>query len=127
MEEEIELYCRIYEKIRERLSKENPQEALNVALKIFEEVARNLRAKGIERGKRTKASGESEEGSATKRQREALHRFGIKDIPEDLSKKEASEILDKLIELSRNKDSTALGKVVEELNRKWVGVKDGNT
>jgi len=57
MEEEIELYCRIYEKIRERLSKENPQEALNVALKIFEEVARDLRAKGMERGKKAKASG----------------------------------------------------------------------
>jgi hypothetical protein len=127
MEEEIELYCRIYEKIRERLSKENPQEALNVALKIFEEVARDLRARGMERGKRAKASGGSEGGSATKRQREALHRFGVKDIPEDLSKKEVSEILDKLIGLSKSKDNTALGKVIEELNRKWVGAKDGNT
>jgi hypothetical protein len=52
MEEEIELYCRIYEKIRERLSKENPQEALNVALKIFEEVARDLRVKGWKEGRR---------------------------------------------------------------------------
>jgi hypothetical protein len=121
VEEEIELYCRIYEKIRERLSKENPQEALNVALKIFEEVARDLRAKGIERRKKAKTSSRKEGNSATKRQREALHRFGVKDIPEDLSKKEASEILDRLVGFSKQGDSQSIAKLVGELSAKWKG------
>jgi len=112
MEERIELYCHIYEKIREKLLKENPQEAPAVALKIFEEVARDLRARGMERPKKAKASGKSERGSATKRQREALHMFGIKDIPEDLSKKEASEILDKLVGFSKEGDSQSIAKLV---------------
>ena len=119
MEERIKLYCHIYEKIREKLSKENLQEAPAVALKIFEEVARDLRARGMERPKKAKPSGKSERGSATKRQREALHRFGIKDIPEDLSKKEASEILDKLVGFSKEGDSQSIAKFVEELNVKW--------
>jgi hypothetical protein len=121
MEEEIELYCRIYEKIRERLSKENPQETLAIALKIFEEVARDLRVKGMERGKKAKASSGKEESSATKRQREALHRFGVKDIPKDLSKKEASEILDRLVGFLKQGDSQSIAKLVGGLSAKWKG------
>jgi hypothetical protein len=121
MEEEIELYCRIYEKIRERLSKENPQETLAVALKIFEEVAKDLRVGLMEKQKKAKASSRNEGNSATKRQREALHRFGVKDIPEDLSKKEASEILDKLVGFSKEGDSQSIAKLVGELSAKWKG------
>jgi hypothetical protein len=56
---------------------------------------------------------------ATKKQREALHKFGIKDIPENLSKKEASEILDRLVGFSKDGDSESIAKFVEELNAKW--------
>jgi len=128
MEERIELYCRIYEKICERLSKENHQEAVNVALKIFEEVARDLRGerrRSRNRGGRAGQNGESGRALATEKQRRVLHRFRIKDIPEGLTKKEASEILDNLIALSKNKDGVAIGKFVEELNRKWVGERGG--
>jgi hypothetical protein len=56
---------------------------------------------------------------ATKKQREALHKFGIKDIPDNLSKKEASEILDRLVGFSKDGDSQSITKFIEELNAKW--------
>jgi hypothetical protein len=56
---------------------------------------------------------------ATKKQREAIHRFGVKDIPKNLSKKEASEILDRLVGFSKDGNSESLAKFVEELNVKW--------
>jgi hypothetical protein len=75
----------------------------------------------MERGKKAKVSGGNERGSATKRQREALHRFGVKEIPEDLSKKEASEILDRLVGFSKQGDSQSIAKLVGELSAKWKG------
>jgi hypothetical protein len=59
---------------------------------------------------------------ATKKQKEAIHKFGIKDIPKNLSKKEASEILDKLVGFSKDGDSQSIAKIVEELNAKWKRV-----
>jgi hypothetical protein len=48
-----------------------------------------------------------------------LHKFGIRDIPENLSKKEASEILDRLVVFSKDGDSESIAKFVEGLNAKW--------
>ena len=38
---------------------------------------------------------------ATRKQREAMHKFGVKDIPENLSKREVSEVLDRLVGFQR--------------------------
>jgi len=48
-----------------------------------------------------------------------LHKFGIKDVPENLSKKEASEILDRLVGFSKDGNSESIARFVEELNAKW--------
>jgi SAM-dependent MidA family methyltransferase len=120
--EKVDFYCQLFETVYERVSKVCPEGAREVALKIIEEIAKDIRS---EQARQLKAETKVEEGSvtsdelATKKQREALHRFGIKDIPENLSKKEASEILDKLVGFSKDGDSESIAKFVEELNAKW--------
>jgi hypothetical protein len=98
-----------------------PEDAREVTLKIVEEIAKDLRSGQTHQ---SKAEARVKEGSvneelATKKQREAIHRFGVKDIPKNLSKKEASEILDRLVGFSKDGDSESLAKFVEELNTKW--------
>jgi len=120
-EKKVDFYCELFKAIYERVSKVCPEGAREVAMKVLEEIAKDLRSEFIQ----SKAKAKAEEGSvgneelATKKQREALHKFGIKDIPESLSKKEASEILDKLVGFSRNGDSKSIAKFIEELNAKW--------
>ena len=118
--EKVDFYCELFKAVYERVSRVCPEGARDVALKIVEEIAKDLRS---ERGSHTKAKGEAKEEEAvelaTKKQREALHKFGIKDIPENLSKQEASEILDKLVGFSKDGDSESIAKFVEELNAKW--------
>jgi 5-methylthioribose kinase len=118
----VNFYCELFRAVYERVSKVCPEGAREVALKIIEEIAKDIRS---EQARQLKAETEVEEGSvtsdelATKKQREALHKFGIKDIPENLSKKEASEILDRLVGFSKDGDSESIAKFVEELNAKW--------
>ena len=115
VDEEIEGYCQIFEKIRERLSKTNKDVGGEVALKIFEEVVKDLR--GRRRGQRKK---EGKEALATEKQKEALLRFGVKKVPENLKMEEASKILNGLISLSKKSDRDSVNKAVEELNRSWA-------
>lgn len=115
MKDEIESYCRIYEEIHNRVSRIDSENASEVALGIFKEIVRDLRRKPASQLGKNK----TEEDLATVRQREALHKFRIKRIPEDLSKREASEILEKLINFSKDGDKAGIGKLVEELNQKW--------
>ena len=122
IEEKIELYCKIYEELHERVSESNLENAGEIALRMFEEIAKDLRSEQIARWRSEgKISGDarSNEELATQRQREALERFGIKKIPENLSIREASAILNKLNNLSREQDREAIDRVIEELNRDW--------
>lgn len=110
-----------FKAVYERVLKVCPEGAREVALKMIEEIAKDLRSGQTHK---SRAEAKVEESSAneelaTKKQREAIHRFGIRDIPKNLSKKEASEILDRLVGFSRDGDSESLAKFVEELNAKW--------
>jgi hypothetical protein len=117
-EDKINFYCELFEKVYERVSKVCPEGARDVALKIIEEIAKDIRSEQARQSKVEESSVTSDE-LATKKQREALHKFGIKDIPENLSKQEASEILDRLVSFSKDGDSQSIAKFVEELNAKW--------
>jgi hypothetical protein len=118
IEERIEFYFRIYERIYQRISRSNLENAKDVALKVFEEVAKDLRAEQFNRSRAK--GGKAGEKPATEKQREALQKFGVKKVPENLSMREASKALNILINLSKEKDRTAIEKAVEELNQNWV-------
>lgn len=122
IEESIEVYCQIYERIHQRVLESNHENAEGVTLKIFSEVARDLKDEIIiqKDDEKPQTTDRNEERLATKRQREALHKFGVKRIPEGLSLREASAILNKLISLSRANDRYGISKAVEELNRDWM-------
>ena len=115
LEERIELYCRIYEQIYQRISKINLENSGEVALRIFTEVSKNLRREAEVRRK----SDRNDEELATKKQREAIHKFGVQKIPKSLSKKEASEVLNELIGYSKENDRDAISRFVQELNQRW--------
>jgi signal recognition particle GTPase len=117
-ENKVNFYCELFKAVYERVSKVCPEGAREVALKITEEIAKDIRSEQARQSRVEESSVTSDE-LATKKQREALHKFGIKDIPEVLSKKEASEILDKLVGFSKDGDSESIAKFVEELNAKW--------
>jgi hypothetical protein len=120
--EKVDFYCELFKAVYENVLKVCPEGAREVTLKIVEEIAKDLRSgqshqsRGEAKVEESQASGEE---LATKKQREAIHRFGVKDIPKNLSKKEASEILDRLVGFSKDGDSESLAKFVEELNVKW--------
>jgi 5-methylthioribose kinase len=116
-ENKVNFYCELFKAVYERVSKVCPEGAREVALKIIEEIAKDIRSEQA-RQSRVEGSSVTSDELATKKQREALHRFGIKDIPEDLSKREASEILDRLVGFSKDGDSESIAKFVEELNVK---------
>jgi hypothetical protein len=121
-EDKVNFYCELFKAVYERVSKVCSEGAREVALKIVEEIAKDIRSEQV---RQLKAETKVEEGSvtsdelATKKQREALHKFGVKDIPENLTKQEASEILDRLVGFSKDGDSESIAKFVEELNAKW--------
>ena len=131
IEEKIDLYCEIYQGAYEKASKTNPDNARHMASEIFGQVARDLRSELISQlrrgeneieednwkeNQRGKNKNENNEKPATKKQRQALHKFGIENTPDDLTKKEASEILNKLISLSKEGNSEAINQIVEDLN-----------
>jgi 5-methylthioribose kinase len=117
-EDKVNFYCELFRAVYERVSKVCPEGVREVALKIIEEIAKDIRSEQARQSRVEESSVTSDE-LATKKQREALHRFGIKDIPENLSKQEASEILDRLVGFSKDGDSESIAKFVEELNAKW--------
>ncbi|MEM2292796.1 MAG: hypothetical protein ABIM42_07535 [candidate division WOR-3 bacterium] len=129
MEKEIEdrvgFYCEIFKAAYERILKVYPEGVRDVALKILEEIARDLRDGVIRAENKVEEKPKAEERSAdnehlaTKNQRKALHKFGVKMVLENLSFREASEVLDRLIGFSREGESESIAKLVEELNRRW--------
>jgi hypothetical protein len=136
IEERINLYSEIYHKAYEQASKVHPDNARYIASEIFREVARDLRSELISklqrensRENKVKEAGENKAGNnqrdkpteendtpATEKQRHALHKFGLENVPENMTKKEASEILNSLISLSKEGDREAINEIVEELN-----------
>lgn len=126
--ERIDLFCEIYQKAYEKASTVNPDNARHMASEVFVQVARDLRSELISLLKREeygKGNGNNNGNNgrpATQKQRQALHKFGIENVPEELTKKEASDILDMLITLSKERNSEAINKMVEELNagKEWA-------
>ena len=53
---------------------------------------------------------------ATDAQRRALHKFGVRELDPELTKDQASKLLDALVGLSRNGNRGKLKALVEELN-----------
>ena len=94
-EDKIDFYCGLFNRLYEAVSSAYPEHAAEISLAIFQEIAKDLRTEQIAelrmKGRVTEVV-ESEE-LATAKQREALHKFGVKQIPEGLSKEEASEAL----------------------------------
>ena len=101
-----------------------------MASEVFVQVARDLRSELISQLKREEYgnnqnnnNGNGNNGRpATQKQLQAFHKFGIENIPDELTKKEASEILHMLISLSKARNSEAINKMVEELNagKEWA-------
>ena len=58
---------------------------------------------------------------ATKKQRDALHKFGITFLPANLSKKEAWKILHELISLANEGRKEELTEFVEKTNKSLKG------
>jgi hypothetical protein len=120
--EEVDFYCELFKAVYERVLKVCPEDARDVALKMVEEITKDLRSRQPYQSKveaKVEENQTSSEELATKKQREAIHKFGVKDIPKNLLKREASEILDRLVGFSKDGDSESLAKFVEELNVKW--------
>jgi hypothetical protein len=121
-EEKIEFYCGLFNRLYQTISSMNSEHAVEISLVIFQEIAKDFRSEQIaELRMKRKASDTIEvEGLATVKQREALHKFGVKHVPDDLSKEEASEALDLLISFSKAGDSQSIARIVKELNRRWT-------
>ncbi len=141
IEDRIELYSEIYLKAFEKALKLNSTNARYIASEIFKEIARDLRSELISKLQRENGKGaeikredivetrdkdkingngdrpkEENAYPATENQRYALHKFGIQIVPESLTKKEASEILNSLVCLSKEGDREAVKDAVERLN-----------
>jgi len=120
-EERIEFYCGLFNRLYETVSSAYPEHAAEISLAIFQEIAKDLRTEQIAQLRIRGMREESKEAElATAKQREALHKFGVKQIPEDLSKEDASEALDLLISFSKVGDKESVARIVEELNRRWT-------
>jgi len=123
VEERIDSYLEIYEKILNKVSERWPEDGLGIATEVFKEISKDLRSKKIaELRKKEYQMNKAdvlENALATKKQREALYKFGVKNIPDDLSLEEASEILEELIDLSRYGNKEILKQQVEALNKRW--------
>ncbi len=148
IEDRIELYSTIYLKAFEKALKVNSNNARYIASEIFKEIARDLRSELIsklqrENGKSAEIKREDAEengantnggnlreentGPATDKQRHALHKFGLKNLPEYLTKKAASEILGILIHHLKEGDNEAIASLVGKFNSELAEVNGNNS
>jgi hypothetical protein len=136
IKDKIRLYGEIYIECLALSIKANPNNSRYMANEMFREVAKDMRSELISRLqnglqnecmeiKEDKTNGstldaldykEENANPATENQRYALHKFGIEIVPESLTKKEASEILNNLVCLSKEGDREAVKDTVERLN-----------
>ncbi len=152
IENRIELYSEIYLKAFEKALKVNPNNARYIASEIFKEVARDLRSELISKLQRENGKGaeikreeteeteekngannnggslkENNDESATDKQIYALHKFGLKNLPEYLTKKSASEVLGILVHHSKEGDNEAIVSIVGKFNKEWADVNGNNS
>ena len=118
----IDCYIKLYEMILQKVNQKWPENILRITDKILQEMAKDIREgwisfPSLERDKEEK--GDKNDEPATKKQRNALHKFGIENIPESLTKKEAHEILEELVDLSRHGNVELLKEKIEEINEEW--------
>lgn len=116
----IKSYCKLYEMILQEVSEKWPENNLRITDKIFQEMAKDIREGWISSpGVEGENKEERYDKPATKKQRNALHKFGIENVPENLSRREAFEILEELIDLSKHGNVELLKERIEELNEEW--------
>lgn len=119
----IDSYVKLYEMILQKVNQKWPENSLRITDKIFQEMAKDIREGWISfpslEEQKEENKGNKEDEPATKKQRNALHKFGIENIPESLTKKEAHEILEELIDLSRHGNMELLKEKIEEINKEW--------
>ncbi len=137
----IELYAEIYTKCYALALSINQPNARWVANEMFRETAKDMRSELISRlhnglqdeymeVKDDKAIDtplaeavepkKENRKPATDKQRQALHKFGLENIPENLGIKEAGEILNILICHSREGDHEAIADLVGRFNKEWA-------
>ncbi|MCD6549931.1 hypothetical protein J7K24_00020 [bacterium] len=126
IEERIDSYLEMYGRILYKVSGKWPEHGIDIAGRVFEEISKDLRSEMIVEMRRRDYQVNRDERNckidgvlATRKQRETLHRFGVKNIPDDLSLEEASDILEELIDLSRHGNKDLLLREIEVLNEKW--------
>ena len=115
----IKSYCRLYEMILQEVSEKWPENILRITDKIFQEMAKDIREGWISSPGIEGENKERYDKPATKKQRNALHKFGIENVPENLSRREAFEILEELIDLSKHGNVELLKERIEEINEEW--------
>ncbi len=140
IKDKIRLYGEIYIECLAISIKANPNNSRYMANEMFREVAKDMRSELISRlqnglqnegmeAKEDKVIGTSladamepkeEAKPATDKQRQALHKFGIERIPENLGLKEAGEILNILVLHSKEGDHEAIADLVGKFNKEWI-------
>lgn len=141
IQSKITLYAEIYTKCYALALTINQPNARWVANEMFRETAKDMRSELISRlhnglqdecmeTREDKAIGSTlaepmepkKENAkpATDKQKHALHKFGLENIPEDLGLKEAGEILNILVSHSRQGDHEAIADLVEKFNKEWA-------
>jgi hypothetical protein len=130
-EDRIDFYHRLYGKILTKVSDHWPENNIDIAGRIFEQISKDLRSEMIAQmrkqgneARKEKNTGYipndiDEKNLATKKQRQTIHKFGVKKIPDNLSREEASELLEEMIDLSRYGNKEILKEKVESLNQVW--------
>lgn len=116
----IDSYTKLYEMILQKVNQKWPENSLRITDKIFQEMAKDIREGWLSfpsLGKNNE--GKKNDEPATEKQRMALHKFGIENIPDSLTKKEAFEILEELIGLSQEGDREAIEEIVARINKEW--------
>ena len=116
----IDSYTKLYEMILQKVNQKWPENSLRITDKIFQEMAKDIREGWLSLPSLGKNNeGRKNDEPATEKQRMALHKFGIENIPDSLTKKEAFEILEELITLSQEGDREAIEEIVARINKEW--------
>lgn len=145
LEAKIKLYAEIYTKCYALATQINTSNARYIANELFRETAKDTRTELISRlqlgtNEDKEVSGnkpflsvniapefktlhDMEEKGAeppTDNQKRALHRFGIKEVPEYITKQVASDVLGQLTEYAQDRNQCAIEEMVERINKSWT-------
>ncbi|MGQ9469712.1 MAG: hypothetical protein ACUVTD_07855 [Nitrososphaerales archaeon] len=117
LREYAELYVKAYCYLKDRLQNASDEALQYGAGVILTEVLRYMKPSEKVRREVYKSKGIDEE-LATKKQRYALHKFGLSYIPKSLTKREASEILSRLISAGQGEVNAIIREVEEKYKKK---------